>query len=266
MDLYYLIILAIVQGITEFLPISSSAHLALLPHILNVTDQGITIDVAVHVGTLLAVIVYFFSDSLSLIQGGIHTVRFKNSYERRLFLNLLIASLPIIIVGFTVHQLNPEFFRRIEVIAWATIIFAIFLWLADTFGSNRKAIDKMSSLDAFLVGVGQVFSLIIGASRSGVAMTAARALGYNREDTSRFALLMSIPTLAGAGLLIGMDIYHAGDKILTQNALIAAGMSFVAALLAISFLMNWVRSFTFTPFVIYRLLLGGFLLYTVYTV
>lgn len=261
MTLLQLAVLAIVQGITEFLPVSSSGHLILTSQVLGWQDQGLSIDIAVHAGTLLAVIVYLWRDILRIL-GGLA----ENGAEstRQLAGMIIVATIPVGIAGFVLHEVGQESLRDPEVIAWATLGFGILLFVADRFGMTLRRMEHMTWSSAIMIGVAQVLALIPGTSRSGITMTAARFMGFEREAAARFSLLLSIPVIAAAALLAGKDVYDSGDLALSQATLLAAGMSFVAAMFAIWLMMAWLKRATFTPFVIYRLILGVGLLAWIY--
>lgn len=264
MALLQLLVLAIVQGITEFLPVSSSGHLVITSQIMGWPDQGLIIDIAVHVGTLLAVTLYFWRDIGRIAYGGIRLVTFRGGADARLALMLMIATLPIVVIGYLGRDTIIPLFRSVEIIAWATVIFAIVLWIADRAGMTVHRVEHIGPTNALIIGLAQVLALVPGTSRSGITMTAARFLGMERAEAARFSLLLSIPTIAGAGLLVGLELYDSGDVQLGLDALIAAGLAFIAALGAIALMMRWLEHAGFTPFVIYRLALGGALLYWVY--
>lgn len=264
-DIEFLISLALVQGITEFLPVSSSGHLVLASQLAGWADQGQTIDIALHVGTLGAVIAYFWKDSLAMTQGGWDLLRGRPTDARRLCLLLVIGTLPVILTGFLLHGLIATHLRSVGVIAAATIGFGILLYIADARGGQTRTVAEMSPRHAAIIGVAQAFALIPGTSRSGITMTAARMLGYDRESAARFSMLLSIPTILAAGGLAAVQVILAGEgETLGWDALLAAGLAFVAAFLTIGGLMAWVRRASLTPFVIYRLLLGGVLLFVLY--
>ena len=264
MSLVEILVLAAVQGITEFLPISSSAHLILLPALFGWTDQGVTFDIAVHVGTLAAVVVYFRGDVTMLAFGAVDLVRLRWTTAARLTLWVGVASVPIVIAGLAVHASDPGWMRSVEVIAWATIGFGILLYLADRFAPEDRPLARAGWRTAIVVGLAQVLALIPGTSRSGITMTAARALGLRRDEAARFSLLLSIPTILGAGVLAARDLAQSGDIALGRDALLGAVLSFAFALAAIAGLMAWLRRAGFAPFVLYRLALGGGLLVWVY--
>jgi len=256
----HIVVLALLQGITEFLPISSSGHLVLVPALTGWPDQGLEIDIAVHVGTLAAVLLYFWRDVAALVRGAFAVLRGRLDHDAWLVLFVIVATVPVIAAGFAVKALFPDGIRSVEVIAWTTIGFGIVLWLADRWGGVERTIAAMRLPDAVVIGLAQALALIPGTSRSGITMTAARALGYSRTESARFSLLLSIPAIAGAGVLLGLDLVERGDAGLTHDALMAAALAFVSALLAIWAMMRWLRHATFTPFAVYRLALGAFLL------
>lgn len=272
MPLHHIVVLALIQGITEFLPISSSAHLVLVPVLTGWPDQGLVIDVAVHVGTLLAVILYFRRDVAEMGLGFVRLLAGGREREARLALQLVIASVPAFGAGLLLHELAGTLFRPegvnvvfvTAVIAWTTIGFGVLLWLADRFCISVRRVEHLGYGDAILVGLAQALALIPGTSRSGITMTAGRVLGLERAEAARFSLLLSIPVIAGAGALAAKDVYDAGDLVLGQDALLAAALAFVSALAAIALMMRWLRRASFTPFVVYRLLLGAGLLYYLY--
>ncbi len=262
MDLLNLLVLAVVQGITEFLPISSSAHLILVPVIFGWPDQGLAIDIAVHVGTLAAVLLYFHRDVLDLVAGLWLAITGRPDHRSRLVLHLIVATLPIVLAGLLAKDLVGTTFRSGLLIATTTIVFGIVLWFADR-GAERhdRGLDQMTLRDAIVIGLAQVLAILPGTSRSGITMTAALFLHFSRTESARFSMLLSIPTIAAAGLLATLDLLQSGDATLQADALWAALLAFVAALCAIWGLMKWLQTSSFTPFVIYRLVLGVFLLF-----
>jgi len=260
-----IIVLAIVQGITEFLPISSSGHLVLTSHVFGWPDQGLLVDVAVHAGTLLAVIVYFWRDLWEMTLGLFGAFTGRRSPAVHLVVCLLIATVPVVLAGYFGLRYVEGMLRSVELIAWTTLGFGIMLWIVDRLCMTVRRIEHMNYGGALLVGLAQVLSLLPGTSRSGITMTAARFLGMERREAARFSMLLSIPTILGAATLAGLEIYKSGSATLRLDAVLAAGLSFVTALLAISLMMRWLMHATFTPFVIYRILLGLGLLYWVYS-
>jgi undecaprenyl-diphosphatase len=264
-----IIILAAIQGITEFLPISSSGHLLLAPKLTGWADQGLMMDVAVHVGTLFAVILYFWRDMIAFILALFRSVN-QVATRRRLdpefgvMVKLIFATLPVIGAGFLVDMYYQDLLRNVEIMAWATIGFAILLYWADKSSMTIRRMEHITFFGALVIGLFQVLALIPGTSRAGITMTAARLLGVERQDAARFSLLLSIPVILGAGTLKGKELYETGNEIMINDALTIAGLSFLFALVTLSLLMVWLRRASFTPFVIYRLLLGAALLYIIY--
>lgn len=261
MSLLQIIVLALVQGITEFLPISSSGHLVLVPVLADWPDQGQDMDIAVHVGTLGAVVLYLWRDIWAMIVGLGRSLKGRRDPGARLFWQIALGTIPVVLCGFAAKKLlGPEFFRSVTIIGWCMLLWGIVLWLADTMSLTIKRMEHMPWFDAMVIGASQVLALLPGTSRSGITMTAARALGYERSDAARFSMLLSIPTILGAGILAAKDIYESGDPLLTHDALVAMGLSFASALITIVVLMSWLKRASFTPFVIYRVIFGAFLL------
>lgn len=264
MPLEQIIILAVVQGITEFLPISSSGHLILIPALSGWPDQGLVTDVMVHVGSLFAIIVYFWRDVIKLFKGAWHLLRFNFSAEARLLLFIAVATVPAIVVG-VVFKLTGflDHIRGIEIVAWNAIIFGVILYLADRLGLRMHKVEDMRFGPAMIIGFAQALALIPGTSRSGITITAARGLGFERAEAARFSFLLGIPAIAGAGLLTVVDLHKQGLSV-PPDALLAAGLTFFSAIAAIAFLMTVIRRMSFLPFVLYRLALGAFLLVLAY--
>ena len=272
MALYTLLILAIIQGITEFLPISSSGHLQLAHAFLDdaasaeIFKENLLIDVAVHVGTLFSVLVYFWKDVRTMFFGALNILRGKHKNESaRLDLYVLVSSIPVIIAGFAMNYFGIYWGHAVQVIAWTTLLYGIVLWIADVKFPTKKTIGDMNFKDAFLIGLAQALALVPGTSRSGITMTAARALGYNRGESARYSLLLAIIAIAGAGTLATKDLIEMGDVSFTIYAAIAAGLSFISALIAIAVMMKWLEKASFKIFAIYRIILGGGLLALIYT-
>lgn len=265
MPLTHLLVLAIIQGVTEFLPVSSSGHLALVDEILGWPDQGVLIDVAIHVGSLMAVLIYFRRDVAALIRGVLALCAGRTTPEGRLALYLAAASLPIFAVGFVVVEAGlVEGLRGAATIAWANMAFALLLYWGDRAGAQARNLDHMGWRDALVIGVAQVAAIVPGASRSGVTMTAARFLGLERREAARFSMLLAIPTILGAGAAAGLELAATGNVALQGDALAAAGLSFLTALAAIAVFMRMLERVSLTPFVIYRVGLGVVLLAWVY--
>jgi undecaprenyl-diphosphatase len=264
MSIEQIIVLAVVQGITEFLPISSSGHLILIPFLTGWPDQGQFTDVMSHLGTLLAVLIYFWRDVRRLILGTLKLFRGKVTDDGRLALYILVGTIPAVLFGFTLKKLNvPDLERNITVVAWNTVIYGMLMLVADMYGRQEKTINDVTLKNAILIGCAQALALIPGTSRSGVTMTAARFLNFTRPDAARFSFLLGIPATAAAIVLTVGDALKSGCHI-TAGELLVAGFTFIAGILAIAFLMNLLRRISFLPFVLYRMALGGFLLVLVY--
>ncbi len=267
MPLFHLFIVAVVQGLTEFLPVSSSGHLILIPNLTGLKDQGVEVDVAVHVGTLFAVILYFWAD-VRLALGGLPrliTGR-ADTPGSRLALLLLIASVPVIAFGLILKLTGLyDALRSIKIIGWAMLVFGIFLYWSDQNGQTDKSAGDWSIADAMTMGVWQAIALIPGTSRSGITITGARFLGYNRQDAARLAMLMSIPTIIASGVFLGAKAAFTADAGLLRDCAIAAGFAFFAALAALSLMMRLLKSVSYTPYVLYRVALGAVLLVIAYS-
>ena len=263
---YFLI--ALIQGITEFLPVSSSGHLVLIPHITAFADQGQVMDVAAHIGTLAAVMLYLRQDITAMLSSLLAPTVDKMRY-RWLTGLLIIASLPVIIAGLLLELAGAEFLRIVWIVASANLVFALWLWVADKqdiktnlsrSDTRQPEWEKLSYRHALYIGLAQICALIPGASRSGVTMTMARQLGYDRLSAARFSLLLSVPVIAGAGVLKGVSLYRTGEGVDLLSLGLVAGLSFIFALLAIRWMMGWLARADFRIFVVYRLGLGIVLL------
>ena len=266
MALFHILLVAIVQGITEFLPISSSGHLILLPRLLGVQDQGQIIDVAVHVGTLFAVILYFWSDLRGALLGLPRLlVGRADTPGARLALLLIVSAVPVMVAGLLlkITGLNDAL-RSITVIGWATLLFGVLLYWADQRGETVRTSKGWTMRDAIWLGLWQMLALIPGTSRSGITITGARFMGFAREDAARLSMMMSVPTIIASGVLLGAEAAITADMGLIRDGAIAAVFAFVAALVALSLMMRLLRSVSFTPYVIYRMVLGVALLAIAY--
>ena len=257
MDTLQLILLSLVQGLTEFLPVSSSAHLVLLSEFLGEEDQGIIFDVGVHFGTLLAALVYFRSDLKKMIINlGSHKLL---SEENNLTTNLVIGVIPILLAGFLLRDFVNLNLRNSEVIAYATIIFGIFLYTAQL-RKGKEDLDSVNLKQALIIGLFQCLALIPGTSRSGITITAGLFLGLSATAASRFSFLLAIPTIGAIALaeLIRISFIDITDN--GTELSIALIISFLVAYISIDMFLKLIDRIGFTPFVIYRLLLGGWLL------
>jgi len=266
MSLWHLLLVAVIQGLTEFLPVSSSGHLILLPNLTGLADQGQVIDVAVHVGTLGAVILYFKTDVAEAVAGlpRLLAGRIDTPGSRLAFL-LGIATVPVVIFGLVLKLTGlDDAMRSTAVIGWTMLLFGLVLYWTDQRGAQVKQVGDWSLRDAIVMGLWQAIALIPGTSRSGATISGARALGYTREDGARIAMLMSIPTIIASGVLLGAEVVASADIAAARDGAIAAVFAFVSALLALSLMMRLLKSVSFTPYVIYRVILGVVLLAVAY--
>lgn len=256
MSFTQILVLAIVQGLTEFLPVSSSGHLILIPALTSWPDQGVVTDVMVHVGSLFAVIVYFWRDVLWLLKGTGEMVMLKNTPASRMAGYIALATIPALAFGaFMKLSGFQDAIRGVEIVAWNAVIFGILLYVADLVGKRTKVMEDMKLSPALVIGVAQAMAIIPGTSRSGITMTAARFLGFERAEAARFSFLLGIPAIAAAGGYTALELLETGGEI-PADALKAAGLTFFAALAAITLLMAVVKRFGFLMFMVYRLILA----------
>ena len=264
MTVFQAIVLGLVQGLAEFLPISSSAHLALTPYFLGWEDPGLAFDVALHLGTLMALAWYFRADWIALTQSAWRIVRYRRAdgiNERRV-LFLIVATIPGAIAGLLVNDLAETTFRSPALIACTLIIMGVLLWAADRFAPRARAESEIRWRDAILIGCAQMFALIPGVSRSGSTMTAGRALGLERVAAARFSFLMSMPiTLAAVILKTPEALAQQGLSVALVAGILAAGLS---SWLAIAVLLRFISRNSFGVFAVYRVLLGLFVLGSLY--
>ena len=265
MPILHILVLAIIQGATEFLPVSSSGHLILVPYATGWADQGLAIDVAAHLGTLIAVLVYFWRDVRQMLVGLWRLLFGRIDDGGRLMLFLLAATPPALFAGYFVDQYLDGVLRNPQTVAWALIGFGVVLYLADRIGMKVNRIKHMTLAQALVIGLVQVLAFIPGTSRSGITITAGRLLGFERGEAARFSFLLSIPAISAAGLWKGRELINGSDTAILQSAALTMGFSAIAGFLAIAFLMAWLRRASFAPFVGYRILLGGLLLWLVYS-
>ena len=267
MTLFQLFLVAVIQGITEFLPVSSSGHLILLPGLTGLDDQGQLIDVAVHVGTLGAVVLYFWQDVKTGLLGLPRLFLGKiDTPGASLAFGLVVATVPVILCGAVLHFTGlSSALRSVAVIGWTMLIFGVVLYWADHTGQSTKTAENWTARDALIMGFWQALSLIPGTSRSGITITGARRLGYGRTDAARLSMLMSIPTIMASGILLGAEAALDANIAALRDCAIAAALAFVSALIALSLMMRLLRSVSYTPYVIYRVALGVVLLAIAYS-
>lgn len=267
MPLLHILLLAIVQGLTEPLPVSSSGHLVLTHRLLdgNTIDmcweQDRTLDVAMHVGTLFSVLAYYWRDVLAMIAG----IFKPQSAGFGMAVNLVIASIPVVGAGLAIHMMQPSIVCLLEIMAWMLVVFGILLWVADKFSPAERTVEQMNWKHAILIGLAQCCSLMPGVSRSGATMTAGRFLGYKRIEAARFSLLLAVVAIAGAGTLTALDLIKDDNASLSNDAILAGFFALIAGYGAITFMVKWLQRFTFTPFAIYRIILGIAVLAMIYS-
>ena len=246
-------LLSLIQGITEFIPVSSSSHLILFSNYTNFEEQSLLVDVSLHIGSFLAVLCYFYKDILDFVKNKI------------LFLKILISSIPVMLIGFFLVETNLiENLRNIKVIAWTTLIFGIILYFSDKCDLSKNIESNFSFKSAIFIGTFQILSLIPGVSRSGITLSAARILNFNRFDSAKISFLLSLPTL-GAVSIFGLNNTLSSSNInFSLINIICIFLSFVFSILSIKYFLHFVKKFSLNIFVIYRVLLGVVLLFLSY--
>ncbi len=265
MDTLQTILLALLQGLTEFLPISSSAHLILMPRLLGWGDQGLAFDVAVHVGTLLAVMFYFRHDVQRLLGAWLAScLQRQMTADARLAWLLLLGTVPVAVAGLLLHDVVETYLRSPLVIALATIGFGVLLGLADRRGRQVRSEDSLTLVDVIWIGLAQALALIPGTSRSGITMTAGLALGLTRSAAARFSFLLSIPVILLAGGYESLKLVQQSAPVAWGEILLGTAVAAISAYLCIHFFMRLIERIGMLPFVVYRLLLGVFLLLLFY--
>lgn len=264
MEFFHIVILALIQGLTEFLPISSSAHLILPKEVLGWPDQGLAFDVAVHFGSLTAVIIYFRSEVWALLRdglGGLVNNRFTD--DGRLAWLIVLATIPAGLVGLAFKGFIETHLRSAAVIAATTIGFGVLLWWADVFGRRKETLAQLNWKKALAIGLAQALALIPGTSRSGITMTAGLMLGMKREDAARFSFLMSIPVIALSAMLLTFDLLSL-EAVPWGDILLGTVLSGISAYLCIHFFLQFISRIGMAPFAIYRLLLGAALIWMIW--
>lgn len=258
MDFLQILALAIVQGLTEFLPISSSGHLILAPHLFGFADQGLSLDVAVHLGSLVAVVAYFRHDIVSILHGWTVSLlpNGQQSSESRLGWAVIVGVIPVVVAGLLLKSIVENELRSAAVIATTTILFGLLLGWVDRGARRQRETSDIGLRDALLIGLAQVLALVPGTSRSGITITAGLMLGLTREASSRFSFLLAIPTILGSSLLVGMDLLKNEQTADWGGLGLGVLLSAVAAYLCITLFLRFIEKIGMWPFVIYRLLLG----------
>ena len=248
-----ILILAAIQGISEFIPVSSFAHLVLVSKYYAFNNQNLLIDLCLHLGSLIAIVFYFRKDLLNFVQ------------NKNFLIKILVGTIPVITVGYILYQTGLiNHLRSLEIIGWTSLIFGILLYFSDKIKITKKMDEKFSYKSAIIIGLFQVMSLLPGVSRSGITITSGRILGFNRFDSAKISFFLSIPTLAAASFLGIYNVYAEGSAELNFLAIIAVIFSCIFSYLTIVLFLNYIRKFSLSVFVIYRILLSLILLFIVY--
>ena len=248
-----IIALSLIQGITEFLPISSSSHLIMMSEFTNFENKGLSVDVSLHIGSFLAVLTFFHRDIINFVK------------NKKLFIKIFISSIPVIICGFILVETNLiKNLRNIEIIGWTTLSFGLLLFVSDKFSLEKNINTNFNFKSAIIIGLFQVLSLIPGVSRSGITITAARILNFERFDAAKISFLLSIPTLGAVSIFGINNIISSGDLIFSTVNLVSIILSFIFSLLTIKFFLKYIKKASLNIFVMYRLLLGFILLGAAY--
>ena len=248
-----ILILATIQGISEFLPVSSSAHLILFSQYYEFSNQNLLIDISLHLGSLIAIIFYFRKDLFNFVQ------------NKSFLIKILLGTIPIIPVGYILYQTGLiNSLRSLEVIGWMSLIFGILLYISDKFKITKKIDIQFTYRSAIIIGIFQILALIPGVSRSGITITSGRLLGFSRFDSAKISFFLSIPTLGAASLLGIYSIYKEGSTELNFLAIIAVIFSFIFSYFTIALFLNFIKKFSLNIFIIYRILLSLFILAVVY--
>lgn len=266
MELVQILVLAIVQGLTEFLPISSSAHLILSPYLFGFADQGLAFDVAVHLGSLLAVVGYFRHDVKNITLQWFRSLPAgaASTAESRLGWAIILGTIPVVIAGVLLKSLVATDLRSPLVIAGTTIGFGIVLWWADQRAKRERVLASLGWQDALYIGLAQALALIPGTSRSGITMTAALMLGFQRTAASRFSFLLAIPTILMSAIWVTKDLVMEGEQVEWNDLFLGILLSFLAAYTTIHFFLRFIERIGMGPFAAYRVLLGIVILGLIY--
>ena len=248
-----ILILSVIQGVFEFLPVSSAAHLVLVSKYYAFSNQNLLIDICLHLGSLLAIIVYFRNDLINFVK------------NRNFLIKIIIGTIPIIPIGYILYKTGLiNHLRNLEVIGWMSLIFGIFLFISDKMEVTKNINKDFSNKSAVIIGLFQVLALIPGVSRSGITITSGRLLGFNRFDSAKISFFLSIPTLLAASILGIYDIYNEGSSELNFLAIISVIFSFIFSYFTITLFLKFIRTSSLNIFIIYRLILSIFILAVVY--
>ncbi len=260
LDLIKAVVLGLIQGLTEFLPVSSSAHLRIFPELFGWGDPGAAFTAVIQIGTELAVLIYFRKDIWRIASAWVQSLyraELRGSIDARMGWYVIIGSLPIVVLGILLKDIIEKDFRNLWIIGTTLIVLGLILGVADRLGPQKRSMDDLTLRDAILYGAAQALALIPGVSRSGATISMGRALGYDREAATRFAFLLAIPAVVGAGLFELKEIPHGHNSYGWGPTVLATIVSFVVGYAAIAWLLRYVTTKSYTPFVLYRVLLGG---------
>lgn len=263
---YQIILLSLLQGLTEFLPVSSSGHLILFSVFTTFPDQGQALDVAMHIGSILAVMIYFSEELWKMAKGLFRSFFMPNFKDdgNRLFWLIILATIPAILFGLCLKLTGTEWMRSSKLIGWTILGYGILLYISDCMGKTVRKVEQIGIKEAAIIGLAQCLALIPGTSRSGITITAARFLGFERREAAKFSMLLSIPTILGAGILVGYELFRENNLKEIVFAIDGILYSFIFSVIAIYTVMWWLKKSTFLPFVIYRVILGTTLLLNAY--
>jgi undecaprenyl-diphosphatase len=260
LDLIKAVVLGTLQGLTEFLPISSSAHLRIFPELFGWGDPGAAFTAVVQIGTELAVLIYFRHDIWRIARAWLLSLvkpEWRGQFDARMGWFVIVGSLPIVLLGIRFKDTIEDDFRNLWIIGTTLVVFGIVLGIADRVGRNDKAITEMTLGRGILMGCAQALALIPGVSRSGATISMGRLLGFEREAATRYAFLLAIPAVVGAGLFELQEIPGGDNSYGWGPTIVATVISFVVGYAAIAWLLRYVSTHSYTPFVVYRVLLGG---------
>ena len=268
MGFFYISLLAIIQGITEFLPVSSSGHLVVVSQIFAQSDHTLDLDISVHFGTLLAVILYYRKDVSALFSGFLDMFKLElDTVNAKLFRLLITATIPVILVGYILKASGvSNTLRSMELVGLTMIVFGFILLYADKYGQKHRDQSSWTHNDAIIMGLWQCLALVPGTSRSGATITSGLILGFSRESSTNLSMLMSIPTILASSTLLIIDLANKNISETDLNLFfLATLLSFLSALAALSLLIRFIRNKNFTPFVIYRVIVGLLILLIAYS-
>ena len=244
-----ILILSLVQGVTEFLPVSSSSHLILIAKFMEFNEKSLSLDVSMHIGSFIAVLTFFNKEIFNFIE------------NKELLIKIIISSLPIMIIGFLLVKTDLiNEIRNLKVIGWTTLIFGILLYISDRFKFDKNIEENFSIKTALIIGLFQVFSLIPGVSRSGITITAARLLNFNRVDSAKISFLLSVPTLAAVSIFGVKNIVSSQSIVFSIQNITSIFLSFIFSFITIKYFLKYIKNFNLNLFVYYRILLGSFLI------